>query len=155
MTEVIVALITAVFAFLAGLVVNFQGKAQFFSSIVSKERMAWIKDIRKLSEELFSICEQYDVDNISREQYSLFLKARNGILARLGPAGYYVTDDELIKLLIEPDFRKVKDSVPRIRELLTLITKNEWDKVKIEAGNNPWKVRRIRMIQDKLRSDIN
>ena len=153
MTDIIVAFITAAFAFVAGFLVNIQGKAQFFSTIVSKERMVWIKDIRRLSEELFSICEQYDGDNIPQEQYALFFKARNGILARLDPAGWYVTDDELIELLIEPDFVRIKASVPRIREILMTLTKNEWDKVKIEAGNNPWKVRKVKKIQDGLRAD--
>lgn len=32
------------------------------------------------------------------------------------------------------------------------IIKTEWDKVKIEAGNSPWKVKRIEELQSRLRS---
>ena len=153
MGEVIVALVTAVFAFFAGLLVNAQGRTQFFSSTVSKERMAWIYDIRGLCAELFSVCEQYDPENLPAEALAAFLKARNGILIRLDPLGWYITDDELIQLLSEPDFVKVREHLPRIRLLITTILKNEWDKVKIEAGNSLWKVKRIEKLQERLKSD--
>ena len=148
MTEIIAAAI----AFLAGLLVNIQGKEQFFSTTVSAERLVWIKDIRKLCATLCSVCEQYDAENLPSEQYAVFLKARNGILIRLDPSGWYTTDDELITLLQEPDFGKVKTNLSRIREILMTINKNEWDKVKIEAGNSKWKVKRIEKIQNRLRS---
>ena len=48
MSEVIAAAIAGAFAFVAGLLVNSQGKSQFFSTTVSGERMVWIKDIREL-----------------------------------------------------------------------------------------------------------
>ena len=153
MTEVIAAVIAGLFAFIAGLLVNIQSKSQFFSTTVSAERMVWIKDIRELCADLCSVCEQYDAGNLPPEQYAVFLKARNGILIRLDPTGWYTTDDELISLLQEPDFGKVKANLPRIREILMTINKNEWDKVKIEAGNSSWKVRRIEKIQNHLKSE--
>ena len=152
MTEVIAAAIAGAFAFIAGLLVNVQGNAQFFSTTVSAERMVWIKDIRELCAELCAVCEQYDADSLPAEQYAVFLKARNGILIRLDPAGWYATDDELIALLQEPDFGKVKANLPRVREILMTIIKTEWDKVKIEAGNSPWKVKRIEGLQNRLKS---
>lgn len=39
MSEIIAAVITASVAFLAGLLVNVQGRSQFFSTTVSGERM--------------------------------------------------------------------------------------------------------------------
>ena len=153
MEEIIAAAITAVVAFVAGLLVNWQGRYQFFTSTVSKERMVWIKDIRGLCTDLCSVCEQYDPDALPPEQYAVFLKARNGILIRLDPKGWYTTDDELIDLLKAPDFAKVKQNLPRIREILMTINKTEWDKVKIEAGNSRRKVKQIEEIQKRLESD--
>lgn len=152
MSEVIAAVIAGAFAFVAGLLVNVQGNAQFFSTTVSGERMVWIKDIRELCAELCAVCEQYDAANLPAEQYAAFLKARNGILIRLDPVGWYETDDELIALLKDPDFGKVKANLPRVREILMTIIKTEWDKVKIEAGNSPWKVRRVEALQNRLKS---
>ena len=152
MSEVIAAAIAGAFAFVAGLLVNSQGKSQFFSTTVSGERMVWIKDIRELCAQLCAVCEQYDADSLPAEQYAVFLKARNGILIRLDPVGWYTTDDELIELLKEPDFGKVKANLPRVREILMTIIKTEWDKVKIEAGNSPWKVKRIEEVQNRLKS---
>ena len=150
MNEIIAAVITAFVAFLVGLLVNVQGRSQFFSTTVSGERMVWIKDIRGLCAELFTICERYDAANIPEEEYAAFLKARNGILIRLDPKGWYHTDDELIELLKDPDFGKVKANLPRIREILMTILKTEWDKVKIEAGNSYWKVRKIEKMQKQI-----
>ena len=152
MTEVYAAIIAGGFAFIAGLLVNAQGKAQFFSSTVSAERMAWIKDMRELCAELFSVCERYDAGDLPPEGRAAFLKARNGILIRLDPPGWYTTDDELLSLLAEPDFGKVRANLPRVRLILTTIIKNEWDKVKIEAGNSRWKVKKIEAMQERLRS---
>ena len=98
------------------------------------------------------MCEQYDADSLPAEQRAAFLKARNGILIRLDPVGWYATDDELIARLKDPDFGKVKENLPRVREILMTIIKTEWDKVKIEAGNSPWKVKRIEELQNRLKS---
>ena len=153
MAEIVAAVIAAGTAFIAGLLVNLQGNEQFFSSTVSAERMVWIKDMRELCPILFSVCEQYDAENLPPEQYEKFLYARNGILIRLDPPGWYVTDDELLSLLKEPDFRKTKANLYRIRFLLTSIIKTEWDKVKIEAGSSRIKIRRIERLKAKLKSE--
>ena len=153
MDEIIAATIAASLAFVAGLIVNSEGRFQFFSTIVSAERMAWIKEIRNLAADLCTLCEQYNPENLSDEHYAEFLKARNGILVRLDPKGWYTTDDELIELLDSTDFGKVKANLPRIREIIMTINKSEWDKVKIEAGNSAWKVWRIKSLQRKLKSN--
>ena len=150
MAEIIAAAIAALAAFVAGLLVNVQDKARFFSTTVSGERMVWIKDMRVLCADLFSVCEQYDAESLPPEGYAQFLKARNGILIRMDPPGWYATDDELLSLLSDPDFAKVKANLPRIRLIMTEIIKGEWDKVKIEAGNNRWKVKKIKELQERL-----
>ena len=68
--------------------------------------------VRELCAELCAVCEQYDADNLPAEQYAAFLKARNGILIRLDPAGWYATDDELIALLQDPDSGKSRKICP-------------------------------------------
>ena len=153
MADIIAAIIAAVTAFIAGLLVNIQGKSQFFSTTVSGERMVWIKDMRVLCADLFSICEQYDVENLPAKEYAQFLKARNGILIRLDPIGWYSIDDELFQLLSQPDFARVKANLPRVRFLIMTIIKTEWDKVKIEAGNSSWKVHRINTLQRRLNQE--
>ena len=87
--------------------------------------------MRELCAELFSVCERYDAENLLPEGRDVFLRSRNGILIRLDPPGWYITDDELLSLLAEPDFGRVKENLPRIRLILTTIIKTEWDKVKI------------------------
>ena len=150
-SAVIVAAISAFVAAVVALAVNIQGHEQFFSTTVSTERMNWIRDMRGLCAELFSICEQYDSGSLPPEQYAAFLRARNGILIRVDPAGWYPqTDDKIIALLSDPDYTKVRDNIPEIRETVRRIFKSEWDKVKIEAGNSRQKVRKIEALQKKM-----
>ena len=152
LTTIIVALIT----FIAGLLVNRQGRAQFFSTTVSKERMVWIKEMRALCAELCAICEQHDTAaSMTPEQEAAFLKARSGMLLHLNPPGdQYPSDGKLIELLSPQDFTTVKRNVPQIRKTLISICKNEWDKVKIEAGNGRWKVRKIeKMMNERLKQE--
>ena len=155
MTEVTVAVISVLVSLLVSIIVNFQDAVKFFSTIVSKERLIWIKDMRELLAELLTICEQYDrVEDMDGRQYASFLKARNGILIRLNPNDKkYPYDQTLLDLLSEPDFLKIKKEAPRIRRLITAILKNEWDKVKVEAGNSRRKVKRVEAIQKQLHEE--
>lgn len=146
----IAAIVSAMVSALIALNVYTQGELHFFSTAISSERMSWIKEIRALSTELFSICEQYDTAELPQEQLAAFLRARNGILIRLDPIGWYRADDRLIALLSSPDFIEVRGHVPEIRDILRRILKSEWDKVKIEAGNSKWKVRKIDALQRKM-----
>ena len=50
------AMITSLVTFYAAM----QKRNQFFSNIVSKERMEWIKEVRACCIKLCSICEQYE-----------------------------------------------------------------------------------------------
>ena len=152
MNEVITALISAISAFLVTLFMNLQGRNQFFSNIVSRERMLWIKDMRELCTTLCSVCEQYDEAPILSEQYTTFLKARNGILIRLDPKGTFASDDDLIEWLEDKDFKKVKENIPKIRKTLIKINKLEWDVVKQEAGNNRWIKRKIEKMRQNEKS---
>ena len=142
-----VTIIAALIAFVSSLLVYLQGRKQFYSTTVSKERLAWIDDIRRLCTELCTVCEQYDVDEITPEAHVAFLSARNGILIRLNPMNEeYPTDKRLIELLEEPDFQKVKNNIQEVRIILMAINQSEWIKVKTEH----WGMRRLDGIQVQL-----
>ena len=105
MKEIIAAAISSAVAFMLGLLVNWQGGRQFFSSTVSRERMVWIKDIRALCAELCTICEQYDnAASLPEKQRAAFLKARNGILIRLDPKEWYEPSSSTDIISEIPDF---------------------------------------------------
>ena len=124
MKEIIAAAIGALVSMALSALMTMKESSRFFSSTVSSERMNWIKDVRQLATELFTVCEQYS---------SL--------------------DSALHNLLSEPDFDSVKEHLPQIRLMLGTILKNEWDKVKVEAGNSRGKVRKIEKIQAKIEMD--
>ena len=154
MTTVIAALIT----FIAGLLVNWQGSKQFFSTIVSKERMDWIKEMRKLCTELCTICELHDNESeLSNEEKTAFLKAKNGMILHLNNTekenheNQYPIDQKLYELLVNKDFSEIKEKISEIRDNAAIIFKTEWDKVKIEAGNNRLKVKKIQKLQESLK----
>ena len=154
MKEIVAAAIGAIVSLALTAVMILKENARFFSNTVSTERMNWIKDIRKLAAELFSVCEQYEADTLPEEQRSAFLNARNGILIRLNPDGSgYSLDSQLHRLLSEPDFAAIKTNLAEIRFLLGTILKNEWDKVKIEAGNSRRKVRQIEKLQNQIEAE--
>lgn len=151
MNEVIAALIAAAISLLVNAVVHIRKASQFFSNTVSTERMAWIREMRDLSAKMLSICERYDPAQLPGEQYDAFLNARNGILIRLNPVDTnYPHDQKLQQLLVEPDFTKIKANVPEIRYQLGTILKTEWEKVKVEAGNSPWKIRQVDTLREKI-----
>ena len=154
MKEIIAAAIGAIVSLALSAVMTLKENARFFSNTVSGERMNWIKDIRQFAAELFTVCEQYEPDSLPDEQRTVFLNARNGILIRLNPDGSgYNLDSAVHKLLSEPDFAAVKKNLPEIRLLLGTILKSEWDKVKIEAGNSRWKVKKIEKQQEKIEKE--
>lgn len=154
MKEIIAAAIGALVSMALSALMTMKESSRFFSSTVSSERMNWIKDVRQLATELFTVCEQYSANDLPDEQRKVFLNARNGILIRLNPRGSgYSLDSALHNLLSEPDFGSVKEHLPEIRLMLGTILKNEWDKVKVEAGNSRGKVRKIEKIQAKIEMD--
>lgn len=154
MNEIVAAAIGAAVSLLVSAIVNFRERSHFFSDTVSAERMKWVKDMRKLGAAMLSICEQYEPDDLSTEQYAAFLNARNGILIRLNPIDTnYPHDQALQRMLDSPDFATIKANVPQIRYHLGTILKAEWEKVKVEAGNNLWKLRQIDAARKKIEEE--
>ena len=101
---------------------------------------------------MLSICEQYEPDELTEEQYAAFLNARNGILVRLNPIDdeYYANDHALQCLLDDPNFASTKKNIPVIRYWICTIMKEEWDKFKIESGNSIFKRRKLDTVRKKL-----
>ena len=151
MEELSAALIAAAVSLLVSALTNLWDRSRFFSKTVSGERIAWIREMRDLSAKMLSICERYTQDNLPDEKLDAFLETRNGILIRLNPIDTnYPHDQKLQHLLAEPDFASVKANVPEIRYELGTVLKTEWEKVKVEAGNNMSKIRQV----DKERGRI-
>lgn len=154
--EIISAIISASVAFIVGLIVSFQNKKQMFSSIVSRERMIWVREVREKAEVLFAICEQYEsFAELPPEKKEAFLRAKNALILRLSPKGYHVLDDEIVNLVVDKSYEEIRSAAPKIRERLVLIAKTEWDKVKVEAGSSKKKIAKIKDIQEKLDSSHN
>ena len=157
MTNIIPTIITAVITFIAGLLVNKQGRNQFFSTVVSKERMEWIKEMRVLCTDLCTICETYEHESeLPSNERATFLKAKNGMILHLNNTekkdqqDQFPIDKQLYDMLKDKSFEEIRENVPSIRDKATIIFKTEWDKVKIEAGNSPAKIRQIQELQDKI-----
>lgn len=162
MAAIIAAIITGLITFIIGLLVNRQGRTQFFSSIVSKERMVWIKEMRDLCTELCTICDlNKSEENLSDEELVTFYNAKNGMLLHLNSiqrkeqAEEFPVDKELFELLNNKSFSQIQGSISDIREKATLIFKTEWDKVKIEAGNSRATVKKIEKIQRGISLPLN
>lgn len=184
LVALIPTLITGIISIILGLKVNQQGRHQFFSTTVSRERMEWIKEMRALSIELCTLCERYENEEaLPPDQLTAFLKARNGMLLhlnhpnRIKPVEHrtlflktwdgilslfhrskkeddkgkeYSLDKNLIEMLETKGFQDIKENVKDIRQTCMNIFKDEWDKVKIEAGNSPSKVRKIKEMQESI-----
>lgn len=148
MTEIISAIISASVAFIVGLIVSYQNKRQVFSSVVSRGRMDWVRDIRELSAELFTILEQYPSKaELPQEKYEKFLKAKNSIILRLSPQGFHQLDDEILQVLQYGSYDEISANMTLIRDRIVLIGKTEWEKVKVEAGSSQSKIDEVKQLQ--------
>ena len=109
------------------------------------------------------------------EKLFAFYQVRSGLLLHLSPWNKYATDNELIRLLypldlqpekagkgqinplpkdrkkVEFDYQQVQEQCQRIRTIITEICKMEWDKIKIESGNNKEKQKEIDELQKNLK----
>lgn len=152
MSEIIAAAVAALVALAVSVITEIREKEHLFADTVSSERMKWIREIRKLSVKLFTVCESCN-GTPTPEQLIAFLEARNGILIRLNPDDAYYSDDQALIPMLEKDFAGVKNDLPQIRKYLMKILKSEWDKVKIEAGKSLTKELQMKKIQKKIEKE--
>lgn len=150
-------IIVAILTFIAGQLVNRQGRNQFFSTVVSKERMEWIKEMRKACVDLCTICEMHaNESDLSSEEKKTFYETKNSMMLHLNNTKEperkqeYPIDYALYNLLNGKSYKAIHDNINDIREKATEIFKVEWDKVKIEAGNSRSKAKKIRKLQNSL-----
>lgn len=148
-TTVFVALISAAVSIIVGMLtfavsVSTAKKANlnFYSSTVSKERVDWINKTRIIASDLIAFCAVHPKDKLSSEDLYRFEKLRSSMLLRLSSkrsieenSQYKSTDGKLVELL-DKTYPEVLDNICLIREIVTEICKNEWDRVKCEAGGD-------------------
>lgn len=148
MSEIIAAVISVLISSIVSLIVNLlvrrQGHNEFYSKTVSAERLSWISDMRELFATFFAICEMHKNDDLSVKQRYEFNKIRNSILIRLNPVSSgYELDNQLRQLIETTDFMSIKNNMADIRSIIEQIIKDEWDKIKIEAGRDVTMVKHI------------
>ncbi|MBR3768708.1 MAG: hypothetical protein IKL10_10800 [Clostridia bacterium] len=142
MNEVTVALISlsvlTIVSMVLSLLVYIQNNQKHYSTTISKERMEWIKETRKIAADFLAFCEKYDTLD---EKNSLeYYKLKNLLLLNLNSDIKY-TNDVIIRNAIEDrDFTEVKAALPQIRTAFASIFKSEWDKAKLESGRSKYYV---------------
>lgn len=113
-----------------------QNFSQNYSGTISKERMAWIKETRKLVAEFLGFCEANEDIN-DKKAKKRFYRLKNEILLNLNLNGdKYQNDRTIRKILIDNQYPVIRDKVPDIRDAFAKIFKDEWDKAKLEAGRS-------------------
>jgi hypothetical protein len=136
------AFLCSLFAVVSAWLTVRRARYNFYSSTVSKERVEWIAKTREITSELVAFCAVHNEDKLSPSDLYEFEKLRSALLLRLSPKTfieetqkYAETDGVLIKLL-EGEYSSVRESKNKIREIVTIICKNEWNRIKAEAGSN-------------------
>lgn len=117
-------------------------RLNFYSSTVSKERVAWINQTRDIASKLIAFCSMHSEDVLVSEDVFRFEELRSALVLRLTPKAYinekqqYLeTDGKLVELL-EKEYSVIRDSRYQIREIVVMICKTEWNRIKAEAGGN-------------------
>lgn len=139
MNEVAAALISLAVSTIVSTILSLLVYIQkHYSTTISKERMEWVKETRKIVADFLAICEKYDTLD---EKNSLeYYKLKNLLLLNLNSAEKY-TNDAIIRNAIEDrDFFEVKAVLPQIRTAFASIFKSEWDKAKLESGRSKYYV---------------
>lgn len=139
MDEVTVAIISLSVSTAVSVGLNLIGYSQNFqkhySTVISKERMAWVKETRKLAAEFLAFCETNTYLDEKKEQE--FNKLKNELLLNLNSDGKKYKNDAIIRnSLMKSSFSKIKKDLPEIRAAFINIFKDEWDKSKLEAGRS-------------------
>lgn len=156
---IISAAVSIVIGVVSGLLTEQKAKINFYSSTVSKERVAWINQTREITGKLIAFCSVHEEDNLSPEDMLLFEELRSALLMRLSPKEYvekkqkYIdTDGKLIELL-DQEYKKVRENRYEIRTIVTLICKNEWNRIKAEAGGSKDVEKKIKKYDDSVENN--
>lgn len=138
---IISAGVSIVIGLVSGIFTAQKAKMNFYSSTVSKERVEWINKTREIASELIAFCAMHTEDELAPIDVYQFEKLRSALLMRISPKvfvenkhKYLDTDGEIIGLLEEDNYQKIRDSREDIRRIITVICKNEWNRIRAEAG---------------------
>lgn len=142
MDDITVALISLSVSTIVSMILNLlvytQNNQKHYSTTISKERMEWIKETRKIAADFLAFCERYDAldENNSTE----YFKLKNLLLLNLNSAAKYTNDGIIRNAIEDRDFSEVKAALPQIRTAFASIFKSEWDKAKLESGRGKYYV---------------
>lgn len=162
-SEFLAAIISAIVSIIIGGVSGFltarKAKMNFYSSTVSKERVAWINQTREITSKLIAFCSAHEEEKLSKEDMLCFEELRSALIMRLSPKEYveakqkYLeTDGKLIGLL-DQEYNKVRESRYEIRRIVTVISKNEWNRIKAEAGGSKDIEKKIKEFDDSVENN--
>lgn len=142
LAAIISALVSLTIGIVSGLLTAQKAKMNFYSSTVSKERVAWINQTREIASNLIAFCSAHNEDVLSSEDMFSFERMRSALIMRISPKEYveqkhkYIDTDGKLIWFLDQEYVKVRECRYEIREIVTIICKNEWNRIKAEAGGN-------------------
>ncbi len=155
-SPIISAIVSIIIGIISGLLTARKAKMDFYSSTVSKERVNWINNTREITSKLIAFCSMHTEDDLCNDDLYKFEELRSALLLRLTPKEiieekkkYLETDGKLINIL-ENEYSVIRDKRFEIRSIVTIICKNEWSRIKAEAGGNKDIENRIRKYDNSL-----
>lgn len=137
---------------------------------VSLERITWIRNMQKMYARFVSYCRIYNYNmeefESIRQQFEELCEemkisfSGNSLNSSPISENAYPADLEVIKIIktiqigIEAGSQVSDYALEMLYKYLQLIIKGEWDKIKIESGDNSKKKGQVEKIQQQVRSDF-
>jgi hypothetical protein len=154
MNEAIAAIISVAVSSVVSVIVwiftRRQVKGELYAKTISAERIAWIKEMREFFAKLLTISETKPFNTTDVDLLD-FYQMKNSILIRLNPQTSGYENDNLLRSMLQgKNFAEVKQSMSEIRRLAEIILKDEWDKIKIEAGRDKLLVKSLKQSQREI-----
>ena len=166
-TPAIIASVIATFVSLLGTKYSI-GMSGFHH--VSIERITWIRNMQKMYARFVSYCRIYNYNmeefESIRQQFEELCEemkisfSGNSLNSSPISENAYPADLEVIKIIktiqigIEAGSQVSDYALEMLYKYLQLIIKGEWDKIKIESGDNSKKKGQVDKIQQQVRSDF-
>jgi len=162
------AVVVAVSALLVGSIRDRHSKNELYTESVSSFRMDWIKAMRKHLVDLIVLCKtinSYEVNNDEKVKNKIaFERCRANILMRLNPtvSGELSNANENLKILLKKmrfdqnqicvDENIIKEDFDDVEKIGTALLKEEWERVKVEAGETIKKRKEIDLRTKKIKT---
>lgn len=130
--------VSTIVSTILSVLVYIQNNHKHYSTTISKERMEWVKETRKIAADFLAICEK--CDTLDEKNSLEYYKLKNLLLLNLNSAEKYTNDGFIRNAIENRDFADVKAALSQIRTAFTSIFKSEWDKAKLESGRGKYYV---------------